>query len=204
MHRENQLGENQLDPRLQLVPAGSKPRLLMFSLCVLLPLAITAAALCWEILGGGALKLIGGSLAITIVVVLGGVAALVLTIWMVLDAAMRRHRLQLSPAAIEVRTTFYSTSVPLRELDLEQARVIDLHERGGFTPRRKSNGYDVPGFKSGHFRLRNGDKAFVAIAGERRALWLPSTRGNGLLLQPQQPEALLKHLGELATSAARR
>ena len=176
----------------------------MFTLCVLLPIVTTAAALWWEVRGGGTMKLIGGDLAMTLLAVLGGVSALVLAIWFVLDRAMHRHRLQLSPLALDIKTSFYSTSVPLSELILDQARVIDLHERTDLNPGRKSNGYDIAGFKSGHFRLKNGEKAFVAIAGERRALWLPTTRGKGLLLQPQQPDALLKHLRELAISPARR
>ncbi len=193
-----------LDPRLQLVPPGSKPRWLMFALSVLLPIVITAAALWWEIRDGGPMTLIGGNLAPTVVAVLGGVSALVLAIWLMLDRAMHRHRLQLSPLALDVKTSFYSTSVPLSELMLDQARVIDLHERTELNPGMKSNGYAIAGFKSGHFRLKNGEKAFVAIAGERRALWLPTRLGKGLLLQPQQPEALLNRLRELAAMPAHR
>ena len=83
--------------------------------------------------------------------------------------------------------------------------MVDLDERTEFKPGVKTNGYSVPGFHSGHFRLRNREKAFVAIAGERRALWLPTSHnGSGLLLQPQQPDALLKRLRELATNPLHR
>lgn len=193
-----------LDPRLQLIPAGTAPRLLMFALCVLLPLAITGAALYWSVHSGEPLKLVAGSVPLTVALSLGGIGALVLGTWLVLDRAMRRHGLSLSPVSLEVRTSFYSDRVALSELMLDQARVIDLHEHREFNPGRKSNGYALPGFKSGHFRLRNGEKAFVAVAGERRALWLPAKRGKGLLLQPGQPEALLTRLRELATELAAR
>lgn len=193
-----------LDPRLQLVPPGTKPRLLMFLLCVIVPFLTTVAALWWTVRKGGSMNLIGDSLSLTVLLTAGGVLALVLAIWFMLDRAMHRHRLQLTPLALEVKTSFYSTSVPLSELDLEQARVIDLHERIEFKPRLKTNGYAIAGFNSGHFRLKNGEKAFVAMAGERRALWLPTSRGKGLLLQPRQPEALLKRLRELAGTPAHR
>jgi hypothetical protein len=193
-----------LDPRLQLEPPGSKPRLLMFLLCVVLPFVTTVAALWWTVRSGGPMNLTGDDVSLTFLLTAGGVLALVLAVWFMLDRAMHRHRLQLSPLSLDIKTSFYSTSVPLSELMLDQARVIDLHERTDLNPGRKSNGYDIAGFKSGHFRLKNGEKAFVAIAGERRALWLPTTRGKGLLLQPRQPDALLKHLRELAGSPARR
>ena len=196
--------KNELDPRLQLLPPGSTPKWLMFALCVLLPVAITAIALWWEIRDGGDMAVIGGSLTMTIMAGLGGVSGLALALWFVLDRAMHRHYLQLSPLALDIKTSFYSTSMPLSELILDQARVIDLHERTEFNPGMRSNAYALAGFKSGHFRLKNGEKAFVAIAGERRALWLPTTRGKGLLLQPRQPEALLTRLRELAIRPAHR
>ena len=41
----------------------------------------------------------------------------------------------------------------------------------------KSNGYALPGFRSGWFRLRNWQKAFVATSDGERVLWLPTSRG---------------------------
>jgi hypothetical protein len=193
-----------LDPRLQLVAAGKQPRLWMFCLCVLLPVLITVAALLavkggdthWDFAGGNPLT-VGAA-------IVGAELLLMLALWAWLDKAMRRHRLALSAGSLEVKTSFYSRLVPLSELRLDEARVVDLDERTEFRPRVKTNGYSVPGFHSGHFRLRNREKAFVAIVGERRALWLPAVHGAGLLLQPQQPDALLNRLRELATNPPRR
>ncbi|MET0581304.1 MAG: PH domain-containing protein [Pseudoxanthomonas sp.] len=193
-----------LDPRLQLVPPGTRPRLWMFGLCVLLPSLVTIAALLavstgrthWDFAGADPI-VVGIAIIVTELVVL-------LAVWALLDRAMRRHRLSLSPTSLEIRTSFYSRAVPLSELKLGDARVLDLDERTEFKPGLKTNGYSLPGFHSGHFRLRNGDKAFLAVAGERRALWLPTTNGAGLLLQPQQPDALLNRLRELATTTPRR
>lgn len=193
-----------LDPRLQLVPPGTRPRLWMFGLCVLLPALVTLAALLavkggdthWDFAGGDPI-MVGAA-------IIGMELLVMLAIWALLDRVMHRHRLALSPGSLEIKTSFYSRSVPLPELKLDDARVVDLDERTEFKPGLKTNGYSIPGFHSGHFRLRNGEKAFVAIIGERRALWLPTTNAAGLLLQPHQPDALLNRLRELATSPARR
>lgn len=177
----------------------------MFGLCVLLPILVTVAALLavkggdthWDFAGGDPI-MVGAA-------IVGAEALLMSAIWALLDRAMHRHRLALSADSLEVKTSFYSRIVPLSELRLDEARVIDLDERTEFKPGVKTNGYSVPGFHSGHFRLRNREKAFVAIAGERRALWLPSSHNSpGLLLQPQQPDALLNRLRELATKPLRR
>ena len=193
-----------LDPGLQLVPAGSAPRLVMFLLGVVLPLVITAGALLWASLGDGPMNLVGGSFALTAALTLGGLAVLTVALWAVLDRAMRRQRLQLSAQRLEVKSSFYSQSLPLSELRLEEARVLDLEEHTGFKPVLKLNGYSVAGFHSGYFRLRNGKSAFVATAGARHTLWLPTDRGRGLLLQPRQPGLLLERLRELAAGMPRR
>ena len=193
-----------LDPRLQLVAPGKQPRLWMFCLCVLLPVLVTVAALLavkngdthWDFAGGDPLT-VGAA-------IVGAELLLMSALWALLDKAMHRHGLTLLADSLEVKSSFYSRVVPLSELRLHEARVIDLDERTEFTPGVKTNGYSVPGFRSGHFRLRNREKAFVAIAGERRALWLPTVRDAGLLLQPQQPDALLNRLRELATNPLRR
>lgn len=193
-----------LDPRLQLVPPGTQPRLWMLGLCVLLPVLVTAAALLAVRGGDTHWDFAGGDPVMVGMAIIGVELLLMSAIWALLDRAMRRHRLTLSGDSLEVKTSFYSRIVPLSELRLDQARVVDLHERTEFKPGLKTNGYSVPGFHSGHFRLRNREKAFVAIVGERRALWLPTARNAGLLLQPQQPDALLNRLRELATTPPRR
>ena len=193
-----------LDPRLQLVPPGTRPRLWMFGLCVLLPTLVTAALLLAVKDGDTHWHLLSGRPLMVSAAILGAELLLMLAVWALLDRVMHRHRLALSSDALDVKTSFYSRIVPLSELKLDQARIVDLHERTEFKPATRTNGYSVPGFHSGHFRLRNREKAFVAIAGERRALWLPMVSNAGLLLQPQQPDALLKRLRELAAASPRR
>ncbi len=186
----------------QLVAPGSRPRAVLFGLLVALPLTIILAATLWEFAEhqAGASASVGFSPDIVTL----GTAIFLLVLWLLLDLVMKRHRLQLDGGQLRIRTSFYTRDVALSELQLDQARVVDLDERPEFKPALKTNGYALPGFKSGHFRLHNVEKAFVAIAGGPRALWLPSTSGKGLLLQPEQPDALLQQLRELAQPQPRR
>jgi hypothetical protein len=185
------------DARLQLVPAAARSRLLMFALCVPMPWLIIAISMTlpWFIADGAiatgsaspALRGMASAFGPGLIAVL----TLPVLAWIVLDFAMRRHHLQVTNDRLVVKSSFHSLSVSIAELELDKARVIDLHERGDFTPAGKRSDYAIAGFKSGHFRLMNGNKAFVAIAGQRRVLWLPTTTGPGLLLQSRQPDALL-------------
>lgn len=82
--------------------------------------------------------------------------------------------------------------------------MVDLGEHTQLKPLLNSNGVKLPGFQSGWFRLRNRSKALVARADGNRVLWVPTTRGFDLLLQPRQPQALLDALKGMAPRATGR
>ena len=189
------------DVALQLVPAGNRSRAWLFALTVGVPVLATmfgvamghvpAGEWLWGIgnRGGDAL------IAMLVVAVATGAIA------MFLAFMLKRHRLQLDGSGLEIVTTFYRQRIAFPEMKLDAARVIRLDEHPDLKPLLKSNGYALPGFRSGWFRLRNWHKAFVAASDGERLLWLPTTRGFDLLLQPKDPQRLLARLRELAAPA---
>ena len=108
-----------LDPRLQLVPPGTRPRLWMFGLCVLLPVLVTVAALLAVKDGDMHWDFAGGDPVVVGAAIVGAEAFLMSIVWALLDGAMHRHRLALSADSLEVKTIFYSRIVPLSELRLD-------------------------------------------------------------------------------------
>ncbi len=185
-------------PPLQLQPVAPRTRLLMASLVVVAPLLITASAM--ALLDRSQQKLVGDSATIT----LACLVALLGAIALVIDWGMRRHRIRLDAGGLEVVTSFYRRRLALAELQIDHARVIDLDERTELQPMVKTLGTSLPGFQSGWFRLRNMHKALVATVSGKRVLYLPTTRGFDLLLQPRRPQALLERLQELAAARPRR
>jgi hypothetical protein len=190
-------------PAWQLQPAASTARLWLFLLAVALPVAITAGALAFAGHDPGPKQLIGNSPWLTHVVVVAGILALCLAVHWFIDRAMRRHHVTLDSGGLGIATTFYARKLGWDELQVQQARVIDLDEHTELKPLLKTNGTRLPGFSSGWFRLRNRHKALVAMASGPRVLYLPTTQGYDLLLQPRQPQALLHRLQELAPAGAR-
>ena len=191
------------EPRFQLVPPGPRARAWLFTLCLLLPLVLTAATLAIPVLTGSATSLVGGSVPLTVALVLGGLVLLCGALWWVLARSMQRQALRVSADALEVRSSFYRCTTPLAELKLDQARVVDLDERTELKPTLKTNGFSIPGFHSGWFLLRNRRCSFVAIADGRRKLWLPGSGRHDLLIEPSDPAALLARLRELAMHSGR-
>lgn len=110
-------------------------------------------------------------------------------------ASIQRRSIALRDGMLVVRASLYTRRVPVAALRLDEARILDLDEHTEFKPVLKTNGYSLPGFRAGNFRLRSGDRAFCLLTGDGRALWLPrSDNPQSLLLSPDRPQALLDAL----------
>ncbi|MCC7664081.1 PH domain-containing protein [Stenotrophomonas rhizophila] len=131
---------------------------------------------------------------------LGFTLPFLLLVTVVVSGAYFRRRIRLQGNTLEVVSTFYRKQVALDALQLEQARVVDLAEHGSLKPLVKTNGYAVPGFQSGHFRMRDRRKAFCLVTDPSRVLYLPLRDGSVLVISPQQPRQLLEALQALAAS----
>lgn len=185
------------DPRLQLEPASGRTRFWLFLLTVVLPAGFATVAMTFAGNGNSLEQFFADSMVPARLMGPLLVAAFTGVLWLVLDWAMRRHRLSLDAGALTVTTSFYKDRVALSDLQLDQARVIDIDEHPERKPMLRSNGYSLPGFNSGWFRSRKFKKLFVATVGGKRLLWLPTKRDHTLLLQPHNPQALLDRLREL-------
>lgn len=123
-----------------------------------------------------------------------------------LAAAMKRRSVVLAGGMLEVRAAIYRERIPIADIDLASARVVDLAERTELRPVIKTNGMSLPGFSAGHFRLRGKlAKAFCLLTDRRRVLWLPLHNGKDqLLLSIERPQALLDALHAAADGEVRR
>jgi hypothetical protein len=193
------------DASLQLRPVSARSRAWFAMLAFVLPVALS---LVLPLFDGGSSggprwihETLGASRALeqwfgpVLVAVVAG------AIWLVTDRLLLRHDLRIEDGGIDIRTTLYRRRLRWAELDLPAARVIDIDERPENKPLFKSNGVSIPGFRSGWFRSRAFARLFVATAGGSRLLWLPTTLGYTLLLEPCSPAALLERLRQRSGSS---
>ena len=129
--------------------------------------------------------------AIPPLLVLAGQALVAATVLLVLLPLWRR-RVAFDGRRLRVDSTYYTREAPIAEFDLDGARVVDLRERTELRPLLKSNGYALPGFHSGHFRLRDWKRrAFCLVTDPSKVLALPHADGRVWLLSFEHPEAVL-------------
>lgn len=111
---------------------------------------------------------------------------------------MWRRQVAIDGRRLRVKATYYSRDADLGEFDLAQARVVDLREHREWRPLLKTNGFALPGFQAGHFRLRDRRRAFCLVTDPARVLALPHTDGRLWLLSFEHPQAVLDILRRAA------
>lgn len=111
---------------------------------------------------------------------------------------LRRRHVRLEDGVLSIAAGFNSRRVGVGEIDLDGARIVDLAEHTHLKPALKTMGSSLPGYHTGHFRLRDRSKAFLLLSDRSRVLVLPEKSGRKLLLSLERPQALLDALRRVA------
>ena len=104
---------------------------------------------------------------------------------------------ELSPAGLRVRGDLYGRFIPassLRGGEAHRLRETDT----GLIPVTRRMGTAMPGYQSGWFRLRDGEKALLYLTDRTRAVYVPTRSGYSLLLSVTDPDRFLARLREIA------
>jgi hypothetical protein len=136
------------------VPTDSSSYIWTTILVILLPAAITAAAL-WTTTGS-----VLGAEAKPIAVI---VYSLVGIMGLGLMITMKWSNVQLSDDTLVLRGSFYKRVIPLASIDRSSITVHAESEKPALGLR--SNGVGLPGYSAGWFRTRSGVRTFAVYGG---------------------------------------
>ena len=106
---------------------------------------------------------------------------------------LSRRSIALEGDRLVVAAGLNTLRLPVAELALEQARIVDLDEHTSLKPALKLFGVGLPGYRGGHYLLRDRTRAFLLLT-RGRTLVLPRRDGKRVLLTLEQPQALLDAL----------
>ena len=125
--------------------------------------------------------------------------ALVMTI-VLLGASLRAARtatFELSPAGLRLRGDLYGRFIPMASLDAAGASRVDVRD-GPLRPTARTGGTALHGFRSGWFRLANGNRALLYVTDPTRVVQIPTTLGYTILLSVSETDDFVTRLHELA------
>jgi hypothetical protein len=122
----------------------------------------------------------------------------VMAILYVVLIGSQRSRFELTDGALRLRGDLWGRTIPFDRLLVERARIVNLQGEPPLQPVSRRMGTGMPGFASGWFRLRNGEKSLLYITDRSRVLYVPTSDGYSLLLSPTRPDAMLAELRQRA------
>jgi hypothetical protein len=106
----------------------------------------------------------------------------------------RGARFEVSSDGLRIRGDWYGRLIPASQLRGDDARRVDFSQSPGLAPVRRTFGTGLPGYQAGWFRLQNGDRALLCLTDRRKAVYVPTTNGYGLLLSPSDPDGFVAAL----------
>lgn len=131
----------------------------------------------------------------------GGVSVLLVALLLFLAyVAMsgRLSRFEVSPEGLRLRGDLYGRLIPMDALRIAEAQILRLEKTSQFWPTRKTVGSNLPGYYSGWFKLRSGEKALLYVTDRRQVVYVPTTKGYSVMLSVREPQRLLEALGRQA------
>ncbi len=121
----------------------------------------------------------------------------VLVVYKSLSGA-RGSTFTLSPAGLTIRGDLWGRTIPAAQLRGALARVVDLRAETALAPTRRTAGTGLPGYRSGWWRLENGEKALIYVTTTESVVHVPTTAGYSVLLSVTEPERFVAQLREVA------
>lgn len=104
----------------------------------------------------------------------------------------------LTASELVIHDKFYALTVKAADVDVAGVRVVDLKAEPEFRPVERTNGFANSHYRSGHFRLKNGQVVMLYNAGATRMVWLPVKSGEGhgqaVMLETADPEGFAERV----------
>jgi hypothetical protein len=122
----------------------------------------------------------------------------------IIGASVRGARsttFELSQNALRLHGDVYGRTIPSSELRAGEAARVDI-SRGPFRLVARTVGTALPGYRSGWFRLANGEKALVYVTDPSRVVYVPTTDGYSLLLSVAETDQFLDQLHAMKSAGA--
>jgi hypothetical protein len=111
----------------------------------------------------------------------------------------RHVRLEISEAGLRIRGDIYGRSIPAASVLVDELKVLNLARDRTYTLQWRTNGAGLPGYKSGWFKLANGEKALAFVTDPTRVLCIPTRDGYSVLVSVAEPEKVKEKLKESLT-----
>ncbi|NNC67879.1 MAG: hypothetical protein HKN83_07595 [Gammaproteobacteria bacterium] len=108
--------------------------------------------------------------------------------------ASQTSSVHLNSEHLKIKGDFWGREIPLSKLDISSARILNITKDSEYKPKWRTFGTGMPGYASGWFRLRNGEKALLYVTNRNKVVYLPTRDNYSLMLSVAEPEKFMDKL----------
>ena len=127
-----------------------------------------------------------------IAAIVGTLLVGIVGLFVYLGYSLGHASLTIDDQALEIKAGTNSTRVPRSAIKSSEVRLVEPGSDPGLRTVRRTNGVALKSLRSGWFQLENGEKAFLWMTRDSRAVYVPTTEGYSLLVTPENPDQLLQ------------
>ncbi len=128
------------------------------------------------------------------IAIITALLTLVLAMLLYTGYSSQNSRVELGSDRLRLVGDFWGRTIPLELLEVSQAVIVDLDHKSEYSPKRRTFGTGLPGYASGWFRLRNGEKALVYLTRSKKVVYIPTSLNYVLLLSVEKPKRFIEAL----------
>ncbi len=135
---------------------------------------------------------------------LGGIVLLLLTLvglFSYIAYSSRTIQFEISEEGLNIRGGLYQRLIPAESIITAKSKQIDIGKESPYEPVRRTNGTGLPGYASGWFKLRNGEKALLFVTDPSSVVYIATREGYSVLLSVQETERFLQSIGSISEGA---
>lgn len=103
-------------------------------------------------------------------------------------------KVEIDSQHLRLKGDFWGREIPISKLNISATEIINLDENLEFRPKRRTWGTGLPGYASGWFRLRNGEKALLYLTTHDNVVYIPTHEDYSLLLSVKEPNEFINKL----------
>jgi hypothetical protein len=104
----------------------------------------------------------------------------------------RHIRFEVDPSGLRISGGMYARFIPASRLQVDQMSSLYLGRDRDHRLKWRTNGVGLPGFSSGWFKLRNGEKALVFVTDQSRVVRIPVRDGYSIFMSVAEPERFVQ------------
>jgi len=94
----------------------------------------------------------------------------------------RRVRVLTDQKSLRIQGELYGRDIDMSSLNLATAKIVNLDESRELRPRWRTNGVGLPGYQTGWFKLKDGEKALLFVTDPTAVVYIPTGDGYSLLM----------------------